>query len=123
MPATFYTPSEKQLVHDRAVEVSVKHVEAYYADLGGEFGRALFFTCMRLWEAGPAITAARLNSNARKHIVNAWRWSELLAGVLLKKKDGEYIPLFLQKPTLAQSLSEKGDLWVDFSEIRKELGL
>ena len=123
MVAAFYTPDELQTVRDRAVEIAAEGVANLYHEISTEFGRELFFTCMRTWSSGPASTCARLNSTARSQIINAWRWSEQLAGVLLKKQGFDYTPLFLQTDKLAATLTEKGDLWVDFREIRKELGL
>ena len=123
MAAKFYTADELQIVRDRAVEIAAESVANFYRDISPEFGRALFFTCMRLWKSGPAVTCARLNSNIRPQIINAWHWSEKLHGVLLKKHNFDYTPLFLQTDKLAATLTEKGDLWVDFREIRKELGL
>ena len=78
---------------------------------------------MRLWQSGPAITASRLNGNTKDQVINAWRWSETLSGVLLKKQGYEFTPLFLQTDKLAETLTEKGDLWIDFREVRKEMGL
>ena len=123
MPAKFYTDAEIIQAKERAVVISAKHVEAFYSEVSPEFGRALFFTCMRTWGSSPAITCALLNSTARSQIINAWRWSEQLAGVLLKKQGFEFTRLFLQTDKLAATLTVKGDLWVDFREIRKELGL
>ena len=123
MAAKFYTDAELKTVRDKAVEIAAEGVANFYHEISIEFGRALFFTCMRTWGSGPAITCARLNSTARSQIINAWRWSEQLAGVLLKKQGFEFTPLFLQTDRLAATLTEKGDLWVDFREIRKELGL
>ena len=123
MAAKFYTDAELKTVRDKAVEIAAEGVANFYHEISPEFGRALFFTCMRKWGSGPAITCARLNSTARSQIINAWRWSEQLAGVLLKKQGFEFTPLFLQTDKLAATLTEKGDLWVDFREIRKELGL
>ena len=123
MPAAFYTPDELQTVRDRAVEIAAEGVANFYHGISPQFGRALFFTCMRTWGSGPANTCARLNTSARPAIINAWRWSEQLAGVLLKKQGFEFTPLFLQTDKLAATLTEQGNLWVDFREIRKELGL
>ena len=123
MAAKFYTDAELKTVRDKAVEIAAEGVANFYHEISPEFGRALFFTCMRLWKSGPAVTCARLNSNIRPQIINAWHWSEKLHGVLLKKHNFDYTPLFLQTDRLAATLTEKNDLWVDFREIRKELGL
>ena len=122
MPAEFYTPDELRTVRDSAVEIAAQGVANFYHEISPQFGRALFFTCMRTWGSGPAITAARLNSNARSQIINAWRWSEALSGILLKKHNLDFIPLFLQTNKLSALLTQKGDLWIDFQEVRKELG-
>ena len=123
MAAKFYTADELQIVRDRAVEIAAEGVANFYREISPEFGRALFFTCMRLWKSGPAVTCARLNSNIRPQIINAWHWSQPLSGVLLKKHDLDFIPLFLQTDKLAPLLTQEGDLWIDFEEVRKELGL
>ena len=123
MPAKFLTLDEIQSQRNRAIQIGADCVEAFYMELGKGFGKALFYSSMRVWASGPAITAARLNTSARPAIINAWRWSEQLAGVLLKKQGFEFTPLFLQTDKLAATLTEKGDFWVDFREIRKELGL
>ena len=123
MAAKFYTADELQIVRDRAVEIAAEGVANFYREISPEFGRALFFTCMRLWKSGPAVTCARLNSNIRPQIINAWRWSEPLSGVLLKKHDLDFIPLFLQTDKLAALLTQENDHWIDFEEVRKELGL
>ena len=123
VPAKFYTDAELKTVRDKVVEIAAEGVANFYCEISPEFGRALFFTCMRLWKSGPAVTCARLNSNIRPQIINAWHWSIKLHGVLLKKHNFDYTPLFLQTDKLAATLTEKGDLWVDFREIRKELGL
>mgnify|MGYP003321261492 CR=1 FL=1 len=68
MAAKFYTAYELHAVWDRATEIAVEGVASFYRDIGLQFGRALFFTCMRTWGSGPAITAARLNSNARRQL-------------------------------------------------------
>ena len=122
MPAEFYTPDELQAVRDRTVEIAAQGVANFYHEISPQFGRALFFTCMRTWGSGPAITAARLNSTERSQIINAWRWSEPLSGILLKKHNLDFIPLFLQTNKLSALLTQKGDLWIDFQEVRKELG-
>ena len=123
MAAKFYTDAELKTARDRAVEIAAEGVASFYSDVGSGFGRALFFTCLRLWKSGPAVTCARLNSNIRPQIINAWHWSEPLSGVLLKKHDLDFIPLFLQTDKLAPLLTQEGDLWIDFQEVRKELGL
>ena len=123
MPAKFLTVDEVQRQRDRAIQIGAEHVERIYMELGTGFGKALFFTCLRTWKSGPAITAARLNSNAQPQIINAWRWNEKLAGVLLKRNGFEFTPFFLQTRELAPLLTQEGDLWIDFQEVRKELGL
>jgi hypothetical protein len=123
MAAKFYTDAELKTARDKAVEIAAEGVASLYSDVGVQFGRALFFTCMRLWKSGPAVTCARLNSNIRPQIINAWHWSEPLSGVLLKKHDLDFIPLFLQTDKLAFLLTQERDLWISFIEIRKELGL
>ena len=123
MAAKFYTDAELKTARDRAVEIAAEGVASFYSDVGVQFGNALFFTCLRLWKSGPAVTCAILNSNIRPQIINAWHWSEPLSGVLLKKHNLDFIPLFVQTDKLALLLTQEGDLWIDFQEVRKELGL
>ena len=63
MAARFYTADELKTVREKAIEIAALGVANFYCDVSPEFGRALFFTCMRLWKSGPTITCARLNSN------------------------------------------------------------
>ena len=123
MTAKFYTDVELKTARNKAVEIAADGVASFYSDVGSKFGRALFFTCMRLWKSGPPVTCARLNSNIRPQIINAWHWSEPLSGVLLKKHDLDFMPVFVQTDKLAHVLTQEGDLWIDFQEVRKELGL
>ena len=81
----FYTDAQLLTVREKAIEIAALDVANFYSQISPQFGRVLFFTCMRTWCSGPAITAARLNPNARSSICNAWRWSEKLQCVLLKK--------------------------------------
>ena len=123
MPAKFLTLDEIQSQRDRALQIGAEHVERFYMELGKGFGRALFYSSMRVWASGPAITAARLNTSARPAIINAWRWSSKLDGVLLKKTpDYDFVPIYMQTAKLAHTLTERGDFFVDFRELRKELG-
>jgi len=122
MAAKFYTDAELKTARDKAVEIVAEGVASFYSDVGVQFGRVLFFTCMRLWKSGPAVTCARLNSNIRPQIINAWRWNEKLVGVLLKRNGFEFTPFFLQTRELAPLLTTEADLWIDFEEVRKELG-
>ena len=85
MAAKFYTDAELKTVRDKAVEIAAEGVANFYHEISIEFRHALFFTCMRTWGSGPAITCARLNSTARSQIINAQGWSSELDGVLLKK--------------------------------------
>ena len=62
MAAKFYTAYELHAVWDRAVEIAAEGVESFFRDIGLNFGRTLFFTCMQLWKKGLAMTYARLNS-------------------------------------------------------------
>ena len=107
MAAKFYTADELQIVRDRAVEIAAEGVANFYREISPEFGRALFFTCMRLWKSGPAVTCARLNSNIRPQIVNAWNWSEKLHGVLLKKHNFDYTPSFCKQTGSLQRSQRK----------------
>ena len=123
MPAKFLTLDKIQSQRDRAIQIGAEHVERFYMELGKGFGKALFYLSMRMWSSGPAITAARLNTSARPAIINAWRWSSELDGVLLKKTpDYDFVPIYMQTAKLAHTLTERGDFFVDFRELRKELG-
>ena len=123
MPAKFLTLDEIQSQRNRASQIGADCVEAFYIELGKGFGKALFYSSMRVWASGPAITAARLNTSARPAIINAWRWSSKLDGVLLKKTpDYDFVPIYMQTAKLAHTLTERGDFFVDFQELRKELG-
>ena len=73
MPAKFFTDAEIIQAKERAIVISAKYFEAFYSEVSPEFGRALFFTCMKTWGSGQAITCARLNATARSQIINAWR--------------------------------------------------
>ena len=65
MVAKFYIADELKTVREKAIEIAALGVANFYRDVSPEYGRALFFTCMRLWKLGPTITCARLNSNIR----------------------------------------------------------
>jgi len=56
MAAKFYTDVELKTARNKAVEIAADGVASFYSDVGSKFGRALFFTCMRLWESGSAVT-------------------------------------------------------------------
>ena len=61
MAAKFYTDAELKTARDRAVEIAAEGVATFYRDIGSGFGRALFFTCMRLWKSGPAVTLSLIH--------------------------------------------------------------
>ena len=108
-------------IHDRALEVVILHVQGAYKKQGGEFARVLFFSHMRLWGIGPNATSNLLIQKAREHIEAYWKWSDYFCGVLLRPDGDEFLPLLLQKPALARKLNQPGDVWIDFTEIRKAL--
>ena len=58
MAAGFLTKDELAKQRQRTVENAAKGVSDYYLELGPEFGRALFFSCMRTW--GLALSSLRL---------------------------------------------------------------
>ena len=122
MAAGFLTKDELAKQRQRTLENSAKGVSDFYLELGPEFGRALFFASMRTWGAGPVVTTARLNNSVRPHILDAWQYRNDIAGVLLKKHGFEFTPIYLQTPSLAFKLMDRADLWIDFKEIKKELG-
>tara|TARA_B100000989_G_scaffold272981_1_gene230776 strand:+ start:207 stop:434 length:228 start_codon:yes stop_codon:yes gene_type:complete len=72
--------------------------------------------------AGSLVTTARLNNDARRHIIDAWKYRTDIAGVLLKKHQFEFTAIYIQTPKLAFKLMDKADLWIDFKEIKKRLG-
>ena len=123
MSAAFLTKSQKAKQRERTIENAAKGVSKFYIELGPDFGRALFFACMRIWGSGPVVTTARLNNDARRHIIDAWKYQSDIAGVLLKKHNFEFTAIYLQTPKLAFKLMDKADLWIDFREVRKELNL
>ena len=122
MAAGFLTKDQLKKQRARTIENSAKGVSDFYLELGPKFGRALFFACMRTWGAGPVVTTARLNNDVRSHILDAWKYKQDLAGVLLKKHGFEFTAIYLQTPSLAFKLMDRADLWIDFKEIKKELG-
>ncbi len=122
MAAGFLTKDQLKEQRARTIENSAKGVADYYLELGPEFGRALFFACMRTWASGPVVTTARLNNDVRRHIADAWKYRADIAGVLLKKHQFEFTAIYLQTPNLAFKLMDRADLWIDFKEIEKELG-
>ena len=122
MAAGFLTKDELAKQRQRTVENSAQGVSDYYSELGPKFGRALFFASMRTWGAGPVVTTARLNNSIKPHIISAWAFRENIAGVLLKKHQFEFTAIYLQTPNLAFKLMDRADLWIDFKEIKKELG-
>ena len=63
------------------------------------------------------------HSCVRPHIVNAWKCGDDIAGVLLKKYGFEFTSIYMTAPKLADKLANRADLYVDFREVRKELGL
>ena len=77
---------------------------------------------MRTWGSGPVVTTARLNNDARRDIIDAWKYRTDIAGVLLKKHQFEFTAIYIQTPKLAFKLMDKADLWIDFKEIKKRLG-
>ena len=103
--------------------IGAASVKAFYFEVAEGFGRALFFTCVRTLGSSPISTVSRLNTNARSLIANAWRWHGKLAGVLLKRHGSDFTPIFLHSKATAKPLTQKGDFYVDFEELRRELGL
>ena len=93
----------------------------FYLELGPNFGRALFFACMRKWASGPVVTTVRLNNSVKPHIIDAWQYRDDIAGVILKKHSFEFTAGYIQTPSLAFKLMSRADLWIDFKEIKKEL--
>ena len=108
-------------IRDRALENAIYRCKAVYAPLGVDFARALFFTHMQIWGVGPSVAADRLTRIACEPILATWQWSENLSGILLKRNEKEFVPLLLQTPAIAKKLTEPGDLWIDFVELRKAL--
>ena len=122
MSADFLTKDQLEQQRKRSVENAAQGVSDYYIELGPKFGRALFFASMRTWGAGPVVTTARLNNSIKPHIISAWAFRENIAGVLLKKHQFEFTAIYLQTPNLAFKLMDRADSWIDFKEIKKELG-
>ena len=108
-------------IRDKALENAIYRCKKVYAPLGDDFSRALFFTHMQIWGVGPSVAADRLTRIAYEPILTTWQWSENLSGILLKRHEKEFVPLLLQTPAIAKKLTEPGDLWIDFVELRKTL--
>ena len=122
MAGGFLTQADLNRQKDKAISIGAASVEAFYSEVAEGFGRALFFACMRTWGSGPISTVSRLNTDARSQIANAWRWHGKLAGVLLKRQGSDFTPIFLHCKATAKPLTQQGDFYVDFEELRKELG-
>ncbi len=123
MGAGFLTKDQKAKQRERTIENAAQGVSEFYFELGPDFGRALFFACMRVWASDASTTLMRLNNEVRPHIVNTFKYGEDIAGVLLKKNGFEFTPIYMTTPQLAEKLASRADLYVDFREVRKELGL
>ena len=108
-------------IRDKALENAIYRCKAVYAALGDDFVRTLLFTHMQIWGVGPSVAADRLTRIACEPIPATWQRSDNLSGILLKWHKNEYVPLLIQTPALPKKLTEPGDLWVDFTEIRKAL--
>ena len=55
-------------------------------------------------------------------LINAWQWSSKLDVVPLKKTpDYEFDPIYMLTAKLAHTFTERGDFFVSFRELRKEL--
>ena len=123
MGAGFLPKDQKAKQRERTIENAAQGVSEFYTELGPDFRRALFFACMRVWASGASTTLMRLNNEVRPHIVNAFKYGEDIAGVLLKKNGFEFTPIYMTTPQLADKLASRADLYMDFREVRKELGL
>ena len=121
MPAKIYTDNELLTMRNKSIKIGQQHVENAYKDIGVGFGTALFNACMRVWGSGPATTVARLNGNAFELIKKAWKLSNDIAGVMLIRDGVSLTPLYLHQVSLAYKLAERGNIWIDFAEIKKEL--
>ena len=121
MPAKIYTDNELLTMRNKSIKIGQQHVENTYKELGIGFGTALFNACMRVWGSGPATTVARLNGNAFELIIKAWKLSNDIAGVMLIRDGVSLTPLYLHQVSLAYKLAERGNIWIDFAEIKKEL--
>lgn len=88
---------------------------------GPTFGGALYRSCLRNWTAGATVTASVLCLNVDR-IFKAWDLKSDIAGVLLLRHKGGFIPLYLHLPTLANKLADQHQgYWVGFSDIVAEL--
>lgn len=121
MGADFLTKAQKAKQSERTIENAAKGISDFYIELGPNFGRALFFACMRVWASGAFTTLIRLNNDVRPHIITAWKCGDDIAGVLLKKHGFEFTPIYMTALKLADKLASRADLYVDFREVRKEL--
>ena len=118
MAGMFLTPDQVKEVGKISNRCALDAVAEAY---GPTFGGALYASCLRNWEAGATITASVLCLNVGR-IFDAWDLRGDIAGVLLLRHDGGFIPLYLHLPTLANKLADKHEgYWVGFSEIFVEL--
>ena len=121
MPAKFYTDNEIIKHREKALKIAQQHVENAYKDIGKGFGTCLFKACMRTWACGPATTVSRLNGSAFDVIKKAWVLKDDIAGVMLIREGVSITPLYLHQVSLAYKLAKKGNIQIDFAEIKKEL--
>ena len=77
MAAKFYTDAELKTASNKAVEIAADGVASFYSDVGSKFGRALFFTCMRLWKSGPADGAAHCRPRIAIYLQTQIFWAKL----------------------------------------------
>ena len=119
----FLSPAQVTTLSIRADEINRRHCEARYASLGDGIGSALFRACRKTWGTGPATTAARLCSEASDHIIHAWKYRDHIGGLLLQQTHKGFVSLYLHNVSLGPKLAERVSLWIDFQEVRKELGL
>ena len=121
MSSAFLSTDQVKALSARADEVARRHCEARYASLGDGIGSALFRACRKTWGTGPATTSTRLCSEASDHIIHAWKHRDHIGGLLLQRTHKGAIALYVQNRSLGPKLAERGSLWIDFQEARKEL--
>ena len=123
MSTGFLTKAPKARQRERTIENAAQGVSKFYIELGPDFGRTLFFACMRVWASSASATLMRLNNQVRQHIVKAFKYARTLLERCLKKNGFEFTPIYMTTPPLVDKLASRADIYRDFREVRSELGL
>ena len=107
----FLTPDQILQTAKRSEEINRQRTRDLYAELGNAFTDCLFDTCMAEWRTGLAVTSMRLSNSAKGHILHIWQYRDDISGILLIRKDvDQFVPIFIQQPSLRHKLSSKTSL-------------